>query len=78
MGGAREGRFEGIEESMDRLGQLLMDPVHLVSSLARLSGLLPSRGTESLIELLLGQPLAKQTELKTWIARLTELLSRAG
>jgi hypothetical protein len=58
MGRAREGRFEGIEESMDRLGQMLMGPFQLVSSLAGLSGLLPSRGTELLIELLLGQPLA--------------------
>src|SRR3954469_23472951 len=58
MGRACEGRFEGIQESMDRLGQLLVDSVHPVSSLAGLSGLLPSRGTESLIELLLGQPLA--------------------
>src|SRR6266436_298559 len=43
MGRAREGRVEGIEESMDRLGQVLMGPGHLVSSLAGLSGLLPSR-----------------------------------
>lgn len=50
--------FEGVEESMDRRGQLLVDSIHLVSRVAGLSGLLPSRGTESLIEVLLGQPLA--------------------
>ena len=55
IGRTREGRCEGVEEGMDRLGQLLMDPVEDASSLAGLLGLLSPEDSEPL----LGQALAR-------------------
>ena len=48
MGRAREGRFEGIEEGVDWLGELSVNPVEPAPRRAGLSGLLASEGAELL------------------------------
>ena len=48
IGRAREGRFQGVEDGADRLGELLVDPFELASRRTGLSGLLASQSTEPL------------------------------
>jgi hypothetical protein len=58
MGGAREGRSEGVEEGADLLGELLVNQVDLASRPTGFSSLSASGGTEQFPKLFPGQAMS--------------------
>src|SRR5271157_4305605 len=58
MGRVRESWFDGVKDSTDLFGQLVVNPIDLPPGRTSFSGLLASRCTALVPELFLGQPLA--------------------
>jgi len=58
MGRMRESWFDGVKDSTDLFGQLVVNPIDLPPRRTSFSGLLASRCTALVPELFLGQPLA--------------------
>ena len=58
MGRMRESWFDGVKDSTDRVGQLVVNPIDLPPRRTSFSSLLASRCTALVPELSLGQPLA--------------------
>jgi len=58
MGRMRESWFDGVKDSTDLFGQLVVNPIDLPPRRTSFSSLLASRCTALVAELFLGQPLA--------------------